>query len=126
MNKIEIIYSYFELLTKMPISTCLNPEPSRKCAAIWTFIPDEEINFNKFYFVKILRIECFNPAEEIEDPSYHPPRKIHPKNKMSRYYYHWSNTQQSLTQGPYILPSLKNIFPKLNIVGLHFIHIKLN
>jgi len=96
----------------MPINTCL--DHITKCAAVWNYIPYEEIDFTKYYFIKLLRIECFNPAEAIEDNAYHPPRKIHPSSEMSRYYYNWSNTEtMPLETGPYTLPSIKHLFPRL-------------
>lgn len=95
----------------MPIYTCLDSPV--KCLAIWSYIPYEEIDFKRYYFVKTLRIECFNPAEEIEDTTYHPPRRIHPSSSMSRYYYNWTDTPRPIEEGPYKLPSIKDLFPKL-------------
>ena len=47
----------------MPIKTC--PKTIGKCTAIWTFVPYEELDFNKYRFVKTLIIESYNPTTKI-------------------------------------------------------------
>lgn len=101
----------------MPINTNLYA----KCAAIWTYIPNEDLDFSKFYFVKLLRIECFQPTTVAQDdtPRYHRQTLIRPLSTMSRYYHHWNTTDPSHLPPPskedipYTLPSLKRIFPNL-------------
>jgi hypothetical protein len=110
----------------MPILTC--PNTIGKCTALWNYIPNEDIDFNKYYFVKTLRIECFAPNFQ-EYPqlqpvyygfNYNPPRIINPYCEVSRYYYDWHAyvTQfiPNIPSEPYILPSLKTYFPNLEIL----------
>ena len=109
----------------MPILTC--PNTIGKCTALWNYIPNEDIDFYKYKFVKTLRIECFAPIFQ-EYPTQHvyyglnhtPPRIINPYCEVSRYYYDWSAFMKYYIPitpvEPYILPSLKTYFPNLEIL----------
>jgi hypothetical protein len=99
----------------MPIN-CVEHH-SLKCGAIWTYIPNEYIDFNNYSFVKILRIECVNQSELLEPSKDHSQRKIYPRGAKSHYYYNWSTTpptsSDTIENVPYILPSIKHLFPIL-------------
>ena len=94
----------------MPINLLVLP--SLKFGAIWTYIPNEYIDFNNYSLIQILRIECFEPSELLE-PSNNHQIKIYPRGAMSHYYSNWSTTpphvssSENIENIPYILPSIK-------------------
>ena len=116
----------------MPISTC--PKTIGKCTAIWTFVPYEEIDFNKYRFVKTLIIESYNPTKRVNTehkniinyneiyPEYLPILNITSLCLYSRYYHMdfmrlyqmYYNPQNVIyNRESYILPSLTDKFPRL-------------
>ena len=116
----------------MPIKTC--PKTIGKCNAVWTFVPYEEIDFNKYRFVKTLIIESYNPTKIVSTehnniinyneiyPEYLPILNITSLCVYSRYYHmdfmrlyqmYYNPPNLIYNREAYILPSLTDKFPRL-------------
>lgn len=95
----------------MPIHTCSSVIGVYD--AVWTYIPNEEIDFSKFTFVRTLLIECYGP----DDPS--PPTSRspwcyltsrYPLQGCSGYMNVFTCNRPQANSDKYILPSLRR-FP---------------
>jgi hypothetical protein len=111
---------------QMPIHTC--SEVPFGVDALWIYVPNEEIDFGKYWYIKHLRIECYrddglrpgvsNDTCDIEyDQTY--TKCSGTKCSGSGVCTYCSDAQDSEeedpnpTEVPYVLPSLKQIFPRL-------------
>jgi len=111
----------------MPIHTC--SEVPFGVNALWVYVPNEEIDFQKYWYIKHLRIECYN-SETVRPYIYNNTCDI----EYDQTYTRCSGscvckststststtdttttpTPSTIEEIPYVLPSLKINFPSLN------------
>jgi hypothetical protein len=97
----------------MPIHTCCSVLGVYD--AIWTYIPNEEIDFSKFSFIRTLLIECYGP-NDMTPPTERTPwcylKSTYPLSGCNGYMNLFTCNRPRQNTDKYILPSLRR-FPFL-------------